>query len=92
MRIRHFAVGEDARHSPGPVGGIDHQSFPRVADLFEIVVGQDGLAVLQGRAEDKDGFYTFQSISYSVEVFKGRARPASDFITFAAYLGTGFPP
>ena len=31
-------------------------------------------------------FYTFQSISYSVEVFKGKARPAADFVTFAAYL------
>jgi D-alanyl-lipoteichoic acid acyltransferase DltB (MBOAT superfamily) len=31
-------------------------------------------------------FYTFQSISYSVDVFKGKARPARDFLTFAAYL------
>jgi D-alanyl-lipoteichoic acid acyltransferase DltB (MBOAT superfamily) len=31
-------------------------------------------------------FYTFQSISYSVDVFKGKAQPARDFLTFAAYL------
>ncbi|HZQ46264.1 MAG TPA: MBOAT family protein, partial [Verrucomicrobiae bacterium] len=31
-------------------------------------------------------FYTFQSVSYAVDIFKGKAQPARDFITFAAYL------
>lgn len=31
-------------------------------------------------------FYTFQSVSYTVDVFKGKARPTQNFITFAAYL------
>jgi D-alanyl-lipoteichoic acid acyltransferase DltB (MBOAT superfamily) len=31
-------------------------------------------------------FYTFQSISYSVEVYKGTAQPARDLLLFAAYL------
>lgn len=31
-------------------------------------------------------FYTFQSISYSVEVYRGNAEPVRDFLTFAAYL------
>ncbi len=31
-------------------------------------------------------FYTFQSISYAVDCHRGRARPSSDFLTFAAYL------
>ena len=31
-------------------------------------------------------FYTFQSIAYSVDIYRGKARPARDFVTFAAYL------
>lgn len=31
-------------------------------------------------------FYTFQSISYAVEVYRGNAQPVRDFLTFAAYL------
>ncbi len=31
-------------------------------------------------------FYTFQSIAYSVDIYRGKARPAGDFVTFAAYL------
>jgi alginate O-acetyltransferase complex protein AlgI len=31
-------------------------------------------------------FYTFQSIAYSVDIYKGKAQPATDFITFASYL------
>lgn len=31
-------------------------------------------------------FYTFQSISYATEIFKGKAQPARDPVVFAAYL------
>ncbi len=31
-------------------------------------------------------FYTFQSIAYSVDIYRGKARPARDLLTFAAYL------
>jgi D-alanyl-lipoteichoic acid acyltransferase DltB (MBOAT superfamily) len=31
-------------------------------------------------------FYTFQSISYSVEVYRGSSQPVRDYLTFAAYL------
>jgi len=31
-------------------------------------------------------FYTFQSISYAVDVYKGRSNPARSFVLFAAYL------
>ncbi len=31
-------------------------------------------------------FYTFQSISYAVDIHRGRAQPARDFVLFAAYL------
>ncbi len=31
-------------------------------------------------------FYTFQSISYAVEIYKGKAQPARDPVVFAAYL------
>ena len=31
-------------------------------------------------------FYTFQSISYAVDIFKGKAQPARDPVVFAAYL------
>jgi D-alanyl-lipoteichoic acid acyltransferase DltB (MBOAT superfamily) len=31
-------------------------------------------------------FYTFQSISYAVDCHRGKARPSTDFVTFAAYL------
>ena len=31
-------------------------------------------------------FYTFQSISYSVDIFRGKARPSAEFLTFATYL------
>ena len=31
-------------------------------------------------------FYTFQSIAYAVDVYKGKARPAEDLLTFGAYL------
>jgi D-alanyl-lipoteichoic acid acyltransferase DltB (MBOAT superfamily) len=32
-------------------------------------------------------FYTFQSISYAVDIHRGKAHPARDFVLFAAYLG-----
>lgn len=31
-------------------------------------------------------FYTFQSISYAVDIHRGKAQPARDFVLFAAYL------
>jgi alginate O-acetyltransferase complex protein AlgI len=31
-------------------------------------------------------FYTFQSISYAVDVYRGIARPSRDFFTFAAFV------
>jgi D-alanyl-lipoteichoic acid acyltransferase DltB (MBOAT superfamily) len=31
-------------------------------------------------------FYTFQSISYAVEIYRGRSEPVRDALTFAAYL------
>jgi D-alanyl-lipoteichoic acid acyltransferase DltB (MBOAT superfamily) len=31
-------------------------------------------------------FYTFQSISYAVDVYRGIARPSHDFFTFAAFV------
>lgn len=31
-------------------------------------------------------FYTFQSIAYSVDIFRGKAEPVRDVVTFAAYL------
>jgi alginate O-acetyltransferase complex protein AlgI len=31
-------------------------------------------------------FYTFQSMSYSIDIFRGRAAPASSFMHFAAYV------
>ncbi len=31
-------------------------------------------------------FYTFQSIAYAVDIHRGKARPARDLVTFAAYL------
>ncbi|MFM8471715.1 MAG: MBOAT family O-acyltransferase, partial [Limisphaerales bacterium] len=31
-------------------------------------------------------FYTFQSIAYSVDIYRGKAQPARDLLTFAAYL------
>jgi D-alanyl-lipoteichoic acid acyltransferase DltB (MBOAT superfamily) len=31
-------------------------------------------------------FYTFQSISYAVDVYRGTAKPSSDFFTFAAFV------
>jgi len=31
-------------------------------------------------------FYTFQSIAYSVDVYRGKAQPSEDLLTFASYL------
>ncbi len=31
-------------------------------------------------------FYTFQSISYAVDIYRGKAEPARDYVLFAAYL------
>lgn len=31
-------------------------------------------------------FYTFQSVAYSVDVYKGKVQPVPDLLTFAAYL------
>lgn len=31
-------------------------------------------------------FYTFQSISYAVDIYRGKAQPARDYVLFAAYL------
>ena len=31
-------------------------------------------------------FYTFQSIAYSVDIYRGKAQPARDLLTFTAYL------
>ncbi len=31
-------------------------------------------------------FYTFQSIAYSVDIYRGKAEPVRDVVTFAAYL------
>lgn len=31
-------------------------------------------------------FYTFQSMSYTIDIYKGDARPTKDFISFAAYV------
>jgi D-alanyl-lipoteichoic acid acyltransferase DltB (MBOAT superfamily) len=31
-------------------------------------------------------FYTFQSISYAVDVYRGTAQPSRDFLTFAAFV------
>lgn len=31
-------------------------------------------------------FYTFQSISYSIDIYRGDAKPAPDFLHFAAYV------
>jgi D-alanyl-lipoteichoic acid acyltransferase DltB (MBOAT superfamily) len=31
-------------------------------------------------------FYTFQSIAYAVDIYRNKAEPVRDFITFAAYL------
>ena len=31
-------------------------------------------------------FYTFQSIAYTVDIYREKARPERDFLTFAAYL------
>jgi len=31
-------------------------------------------------------FYTFQAMSYSIDIYRGEAREASDFVSFAAYI------
>lgn len=35
-------------------------------------------------------FYTFQTVSYSIDIFKGKQRPEEDFLAFASYV-TFFP-
>ena len=31
-------------------------------------------------------FYTFQTLSYTIDVYKGRLKPTTDFISFAAFV------
>ena len=49
-------------------------------------LGSDPLGVIDVVLPVGISFYTFQSMSYSIDLYRGRARPAQRFVDFAAYV------
>ena len=49
-------------------------------------LGADPFPILEVVLPIGISFYTFQSMSYSIDIFRERARPARSFIDFAAYV------
>ncbi len=53
-----------------------------IMDLF----GQQGVQVYEVLLPVGISFYTFQSMSYSIDLYRGEARPARDLLDFACYV------
>ena len=66
--------------------------FNFVADNFDVIVGWLGLPELQIQRVVTVvlplgiSFYTFQSMSYTIDVYRGHARALRNFIDFACYV------
>jgi alginate O-acetyltransferase complex protein AlgI len=48
--------------------------------------GHEGVRVFQVLLPVGISFYTFQSMSYAIDLYRGEARPARDFLDFACYV------
>ncbi len=58
-------------------------SLRSILDHFHIPYGFEGLHVLLPVGIS---FYTFQTLSYTIEVFRGHQKPERNFLTFALYV------
>ncbi len=50
------------------------------------VLGREAVQVFQVVLPVGISFYTFQSMSYSIDLYRGDAKPARDFLDFACYV------
>jgi alginate O-acetyltransferase complex protein AlgI len=55
-------------------------------DLLVLAGGQPALPILNIILPVGISFYTFEAISYAVDVYKGRCKPCNNLIEFALYL------
>ena len=55
-------------------------------DLLEVFGIQQARSTLQIILPVGISFYTFQTMSYSIDIFRGRMQPTKDFISFAAFV------
>ncbi|MEM9860559.1 MAG: MBOAT family O-acyltransferase [Myxococcota bacterium] len=60
------------------------------AYLIESGMREEALPLLQSVLPVGISFYTFQTLSYTIDIYRGTLKPARDFITFAAFV-TYFP-
>ncbi|HJN14085.1 MAG TPA: MBOAT family O-acyltransferase, partial [Armatimonadota bacterium] len=58
----------------------------RNINLILDVFGETGIAVYDIVLPVGISFYTFQSMSYSIDLYRGQARPARDLLDFACYV------
>ncbi|MFT5357331.1 MAG: alginate O-acetyltransferase complex protein AlgI [Polyangiales bacterium] len=59
------------------------------AELGEALAGADihvSMPLLQAALPVGISFYTFQTLSYTIDIYRGTLKPARDFITFAAFV------
>lgn len=58
-------------------------------ELSTILIGADmhaSLPLLEAALPVGISFYTFQTLSYTIDIYRGTLKPARDFITFAAFV------
>ncbi|MAX78705.1 MAG: membrane-bound O-acyltransferase family protein [Crocinitomicaceae bacterium] len=53
---------------------------------FSILGIKSNLSTLQLILPVGISFYTFQSLSYTIDIYKGRLKPTTDFVAFAAFI------
>jgi D-alanyl-lipoteichoic acid acyltransferase DltB (MBOAT superfamily) len=57
-----------------------------LAQLFDLVGFKQDLPVLSIILPVGISFYTFQTLSYTIDVYRGKMEPTTDFIDFALYV------
>jgi len=86
-RRRHWGLALAIVSSLGTLGFFKYFTFLQVNFNFALqLLGADGVRVLQVVLPMGISFYSFQALSYALDVYRGTAPPARSLSDFACYI------
>ena len=86
-RQRFWTVAAAVALSLGALGFFKYGAFFQTnANHVLAALGAEGMRVLQVALPIGISFYTFQTIAYTVDVYRGAVAPARSFLDFACYV------
>ena len=84
---RNFALGTAIAVNLGALGFFKYYMFGMgIVNDFATMLGCEPFSVMTVLLPVGISFYSFQSMSYAIDVYRGSAPPVKNFATFACYV------